>query len=267
MHEQIARNRRASWLLLADVVALWLIIGYLVGFAFTGTDTGGIGFLVTFGVAALVFGLLAYYRGPSLLLHMSGAREVGHDDEPQLCNVVEELCIGAGLPVPQVFVIADLSPNAFATGRDPRHACVAVTTGLLHRMERSELQAVLAHELAHVRNYDVRFATLVAILVGLIALTCDYFLRAVAFRGGGRAVRGGAAGAILFAFALLLAVAAPISARLVQLAISRRREFLADASAVEITRDPLALVGALEKMDGDPRPTMTANAPPLTCTS
>lgn len=257
MHEQIARNRRASLLLLGDVVAIWLILGYAIGYASAGTDSGGIGFLVIFGATAVLFGLLAYYRGPRTVLSMSGAREVGHDEQPQLWNVVDELRIGAGLPMPRLFVIEDLSPNAFATGRDPRHASIAVTSGLLHRMTRSELQGVLAHELAHVRNYDVRYATLVAVLVGLVALTSDSFLRTMVFRGS-RMARG-AAGAILIAVALVLALVAPISARLVQLAISRQREFLADASAVEITRDPLALVSALEKMDGDPRPTATAN--------
>ena len=257
VYEQIARNRRASLLLLGDVVAVWLILGYVIGFASAGTDAGGVGFLAIFGGIAVVFGLLAYYRGPRVVLSLSGAREIGHDEEPQLWNVIDELRIGAGLPMPRLYVIQDLSPNAFATGRDPRHASIAVTTGLLHRMNRAELQGVLAHELAHVRNYDVRYATLVAVLVGLVALTSDYFLRTMVFRGG-RAARGAAA-AIMLAVALILAVVAPISARLVQLAISRRREFLADASAVEVTRDPLALVSALEKMDGDPRPTATAN--------
>ena len=239
-------------------MALWLIMGYLIGFASTDTDTGGIGFLLVFGAVAAAFGILAYYRGPSLVLRMSTAREIDHDEEPRLWNVVEELCIGAGLPLPRIFVIDDLSPNAFATGRDPKHAAVAVTTGLLHRMDREELQGVLAHEMAHIRNLDVRYATLVAILVGLIALTSDYFLRTVAFRVAGRGTRG--AGAVIaLALALLLAVIAPVSARLVQLAISRQREYLADASAVEITRNPLALASALEKLDGDPRPTVTAN--------
>jgi heat shock protein HtpX len=258
MYEQITRNKRTSLLLLADVVALWLILGYLIGLAMTQTAAGGIGFLCTFGVLAIVFGLLAYYRGPSLVLKMSHARQVTHDEAPQLWNVVEELSIAAGVPMPRVFIVDDLSPNAFAAGRDPKHAALTVTSGLLHRMNREELQGVVAHELAHIRNLDVRFATLVAVLVGMIALISDYFLRSTLFRVAGRRARG-LGGVLVLALALALAVLAPISARLVQLAISRRREYLADASAVEITRDPLGLASALEKIDGDPRSVVGTN--------
>ena len=259
LYEQIARNKRASLELLANVVALWLLLGLLIGFAITQTAAGGLDLLVCFGVMAVIFGLLAYYRGASLLLHISRAREVAHDEAPQLWNVVEELSIAAGIPMPRVFIIDDLSPNAFATGRDPRHSAVVATSGLLHRMNREELQGVMAHELAHIRTYDVRFATLVGVLVGMIALVSDYFLRSTMYRmAGGRAARN-LVGVLILAAALALAAIAPLSARLVQLAISRRREYLADASAVEITRDPLALASALEKIDGDPRPVAETN--------
>jgi heat shock protein HtpX len=258
MYEQIAKNKRASLELLANVVAIWLLLGLLMGLAITRTAAGGVDLLGCFGVLALVFGLLAYYRGSSLLLRVSHAREVSHDEAPQLWNVVAELSVAAGIPRPKVFIIDDLSPNAFATGRDPAHAAVAATSGLLHRMNREELQGVMAHELAHIRNYDVRFATLVGVLVGMIALTSDYFLRSSAFRMAGSRVRN-LASVLILAMALALAVVAPLSARLVQLAISRRREYLADASAVEITRDPLALASALEKIDGDPRPVAGTN--------
>ena len=257
MYEQIARNKRASLELLADVVAVWLLLGLLIGVAISQTAAGGLGLLAVFGAIAAVFGLLAYYRGASLLLRVSRAREVSHDDEPRLWNVVEELSIAAGLPMPRVFVVDDLAPNAFATGRDPHHAAVVATTGLLHRMDREELQGVMAHELAHIRNYDVRFATLVGVLVGMVALVSDFFLRSTMYRVGWRARN--LLGAIVLAAALVLAAVAPLSVRLVQLAISRRREYLADASAVEITRDPLGLASALEKIDGDPRPVVVTN--------
>ncbi len=257
MYEQIARNKRASLELLADVIAVWLLLGLLIGFAITQTAAGSLDLLAIFGVISAVFGLFAYYRGASLVLRISRARAVGHEDEPRLWNIVEELSIAAGLPMPRVFVVDDLSPNAFATGRDPRHAAVVATSGLLHRMDREELQGVMAHELAHIRNYDVRFATLVGVLVGMVALVSDYFLRSTMYRFGWRARN--LLGAIVLALALALAVLAPLSVRLVQLAISRRREYLADASAVEITRDPLGLARALEKIDGDPRPVAVTN--------
>ena len=258
MYEQIAKNKRASLELLANVVALWLLLGLLIGLAITQTVDGGLVLLCCFGVLAVISGLFAYYRGSSLLLRVSHAREIGHDEEPQLWNVVEELSLAAGVPMPKVFIIDDLSPNAFATGRDPAHAAVAATSGLLHRMNREELQGVMAHELAHIRNYDVRFATLVGVLVGMIALVSDYFVRSTIFRMAGGRARN-IVGLLILAAALALAVIAPLSAHLVQLAISRRREYLADASAVEITRDPLALASALEKIDGDPRPVAVTN--------
>jgi len=258
VYEQIAKNKRASLELLANVVALWLLLGLLIGLAITQTVEGGLALLCVFGALAVVGGLLAYYRGASLVLRVSHAREAGHDEEPQLWNVVEELSLAAGVPMPRVFIIDDLSPNAFATGRDPAHSAIAVTSGLLHRMDREELQGVIAHELAHIRNYDVRFATLVGVLIGMIALTSDYFVRSTLFRSAGWRARN-LVGVLLLAVALALAAIAPLSAHLVQLAISRRREYLADASAVEITRDPLGLARALEKIDGDPRPVAVTN--------
>jgi heat shock protein HtpX len=261
MYEQITKNKRASLELLANVVAIWLLLGLLIGFAITQTAAGGLDLVACFGVLAVVLGLLAYYRGSSLLLRVSDAHEVGHDEAPQLWNVVEELSIAAGVPMPKVFIVDDLSPNSFATGRDPSHAAVVATSGLLHRMDREELQGVMAHELAHIRNYDVRYATLVGVLVGMIALVSDYFLRSTFFRMAGSRVRN-LVGVLALGAAVALAAVAPISARLVQLAISRRREYLADASAVEITRNPLGLANALEKIDGDPRPVAVTNRAP-----
>jgi heat shock protein HtpX len=192
-----------------------------------------------------------------MVLAASGARKVTHDQAPELWNVVDEMRIAGGLPMPDVYIIDDPAPNAFATGRDPQHASVAVTRGLLEELNRDELQGVLAHEMSHVRNYDIRFATLVGILVGVIALVADIFIRGT-FWGGGRRSEGNG-NAIFFVLAIVLALLAPLAAYVVQFAISRHREYLADASGVELTRNPLGLAHALEKISADPRPLRVAN--------
>jgi heat shock protein HtpX len=263
MYEQIRRNRRASWLLLGMVVALLTGLGYVIGLAYTGTNDGGLGFLGLFGVIAIVWSIIGYYSGDKMVLAVSGARQISHAEEPQLWNVVEEMTIAAGLPQPPaVYVIDDPAPNAFATGRDPKHASIAVTRGLLDLMNRDELQGVIAHEMSHVRNYDVRFATLVGIMVGIIALVADFFLRSRWFGwGGGRRDSGGGGGAqaIVMLVAIFFAILAPFAAYLVQFAISRRRELLADGGAVELTRNPLGLAGALQKIADHPAPLKNAN--------
>ena len=186
----------------------------------------------------------------------SGAREIGEADAPQLFNVIHELTIAANIPQPKVYVIDDTSMNAFATGRDPDHSSIAITTGLLSRMDREEVQGVIAHELSHVRNFDIRFSLLVGVMVGSIALISDFFLR-FTFWGGGRGRSndsdkgGGGLQLIIFAVAIVMSILAPIFARLVQLAVSRQREYLADASAVELTRNPYGLERALAKISGD----------------
>jgi heat shock protein HtpX len=264
MYEQIARNRRASWLLMGLVVAILMCLGFAIGYAVIGASSGGIGLLGVFGVAAILWSLIGYYTGDRMVLAVSGAHRVSHDEEPQLSNVVEELTIAAGLPrIPDTYVIEDPALNAFATGRDPQHASVAVTRGLLRRLDRDELQGVLAHELSHVRNYDIRFAMLVGVMVGMIALVADFFLRWSFWGGAGRR-RGGSDGGdqgqmIFLIVALVLAILAPLAAYAVQFAISRRREYLADASAVELTRNPLGLARALYDIAGDPQSLRTAN--------
>jgi len=264
MYEQISRNRRASWLLMGFVVCLLAALGFAIGAAFVGGTRGGLGLLGVFGIVAIVWSIIGYYSGDKMVLAVSGARRVAHDDEPQLFNVVEELTIAAGIPMPAVFVIEDPALNAFATGRDPKHASVAVTRGLLGRLDREELQGVIAHELSHVRNYDIRFATLVGILVGMIALIADFFLRWSFWGGMGGRRRGGGssndqAGAIFMIVALVLAILAPLAAYSVQFAISRRREYLADASGVELTRNPLGLARALADIAQDPQALRSAN--------
>jgi heat shock protein HtpX len=252
MYEQIARNRRASWLLMGIIVALFALVGYVFGLAWTGEQAGGLGLLGVFGVVAIAWSLIGYYTGDKMVLAVSGARRVTHADEPRLYNVVEEMTIAAGLAQPPaVYVIEDEALNAFATGRDPAHSAVAVTRGLLERLDREQLQGVVAHEISHIRNYDIRFATLVGILVGIIALVADLFLRSTFFGMGRRRGGDSSGGGPMMLVALALAILAPLAAAGVQFAISRRREYLADASGVELTRNPLGLARALHVIAGD----------------
>jgi heat shock protein HtpX len=264
MYEQIRRNRRASWLLMGLVISLLAMLGFAIGAAVIGGTNGGLGLLGVFGVVAIVWSLIGYYSGDKMVLAVSGAHRVTHEDEPQLFNVVEEMTIAAGLPQPPaVYVIEEPAPNAFATGRDPQHASIAVTRGLMTALDREELQGVVAHEMSHVRNYDIRFATLVGILVGMIALIADFFLRWSFFGGLGRrrggSDTGGNAGAIFLIVAIVLAIVAPLAAYSVQFAISRRREYLADATGVQLTRNPLGLARALSVIAADPQSLRHAN--------
>jgi heat shock protein HtpX len=261
---EIARNRRNSWILVFVVAIVLAALGAAIGYA-SGFGWGGV---VIALVVASVMSVGSYFAGDQLVLLSSGAKEVPQQDPPdqfrQLLNVVTEMTIASGLPMPKVYVINDSAPNAFATGRDPKHASVAVTTGLLEKMDREELQGVIGHELSHVGNYDIRFALLVGVLVGSIALLADWFLR-FTFWGGGRRDGGdrdrggGGLALILFAVALLLAIVAPLIGRLVQLAVSRQRESLADVSAVELTRNPVGLARALRTIANDPEVLEVAN--------
>lgn len=260
---QLAANRRNSILLAAAVTALLGALGYAIGFGTTGAPEGGIG--TTLGALGLgsVLSLGSYFAGDKLVLAASGAKEVDQGSAPQLMNVVRELALAANLPMPRVHIINDSAPNAFATGRDPKHASIAITTGLLEKLDREELQGVIGHELAHVRNFDIRFSLMVGVLVGSIALLADFFLR-FTFWGGGRSRSsndrgGGGLAAIVFVIAIVLAIVAPIIGRLVQLAVSRQREYLADASAVELTRNPYGLERALAKIGTDKEVLEVAN--------
>ena len=206
--------------------------------------------------------MATYFGGDKLVLTVSGAKPVDEASAPQLLNVVREMAIAANVPMPAVYIIDDSAPNAFATGRDPAHASVAVTTGLLEKLDREELQGVLGHELSHVRNFDIRFALVVGVMVGAIAILADFFLR-FTFWGGGRRSNdregGGGAQAIIFVIAIVLAILAPIISRFIQLAVSRQREYLADASSVELTRNPYGLERALAKISGDQEVLEVAN--------
>ncbi len=264
-YDQIGANRRNSVLLALAVIVLLGLLGLLIGWAVTGDPRAA---LPSTGIA-IVVGLLAslfsYFLGDSLVLATSGAKEVTAQDQPQLMNVVQEMAIAANVPMPKVYLINDTAPNAFATGRDPAHASVAITIGLLQKLDREELQGVMAHELSHVRNFDIRFSLMVGVLVGSIALLADFFLRFTFWGGGSRGSSrdrnsgGGGLQVIVFVLAIVLAILAPIMARLVQMAVSRQREYLADASGVELTRNPAGLERALAKIALDPEPLEVAN--------
>ncbi len=260
----IARNKRNSFLLVAMFMVLFVGLGLLIGVAWGGTSEFGI--LVAAGAAVVAFfvSLVSYYAGAGALLAMSRARQIRKEDDPQLFNVVEELAIAGGLPIPAIYLIDDTAMNAFATGRDPRHAVVAITTGLRQRLTRAELQGVMAHELSHVRHYDILFATLIAVMVGVLVMLCDVFLRSLWWGGGSRRrdrrdSQGGGLQLILMLLALVLAIVAPILAKIIHMAISRQREYLADAGAVELTRDPRGLADALAKLAADTEVLEVAN--------
>jgi len=202
----------------------------------------------------------SYYYSDKIVLGISGARRANPQEDKLFTQVVENLCIGAGIPKPKLYVIEDSAPNAFATGRDPDHAVICVTTGLLSKLDRTELEGVLAHEISHIRNYDIRLMSVVSVMVGLVALLGDWFLR-VRFFGGGRSRdnNDGSLGAIMVIVGIVFAILSPIIAQLIQLAISRRREFTADAGSVGITRQPQGLISALEKISSDAEPLEAAN--------
>jgi heat shock protein HtpX len=251
--ERIAVNRRNSLFLIAAFLAFVAIFGYVIGWAWIGDPAGAIFGLVLAFVVGTISGLATYYGGDRMVLAASRAHEITHDDAPVLFNVVEEMALAAGLPMPKVYIIEDSAPNAFATGRDPEHASIAVTSGLLQKLDRDELQGVIAHEMSHVGNFDIRYAMLVGVLVGTTVLISDFFLRGIWFSGGGRGrgEGGGYIQLIMIVIAIVLAILAPLFARLLQLSISRQREYLADASAVQLTRNPKGLADALQKISGD----------------
>jgi heat shock protein HtpX len=262
-YNQIADNRRQSVLLALIVVLLFGALGFSIGFAVTGDPAGaGVAMAIALGIGTFL-AIGSYFGGDSLVLSVSGAKEVDPASAPQLMNVVQEMAIAANIPMPKVYVIDDTAPNAFATGRDPKHASIAITTGLLEKLDREELQGVIGHELSHVQNLDIRFAMIVGVLVGSIALLADFFLRFTFWGGGRRSSRdregGGGLQVIFFVIAIILSIVAPIVARFVQLAVNRQREYLADASSVALTRNPYGLERALAKISADPEVLEVAN--------
>lgn len=264
--EQQSANRRNTVMVMIVFILFVGFLGFGFDFFFLGFgDRGGLGFPVVTIIALLLGGFSAYnglQSGAVSVLRSSGAVPAPPDDPRyrQLHNVVEEMAIAAGLPKPQVYVIPDSDPNAFATGKDPANASIAVTQGLLDQLSREELQAVVAHELGHVRNLDIRLMTVVAALIGAVMLLSEFGMRSMRFGGGGGGRKsssrgGGGGGAILFVLWLVALILAPFISRLLAMAVSRQREFLADASGAELTRNPGALASALEKIDAAVEPT------------
>lgn len=255
-YENISKNKRESWFL----IGIFLIIITLLGWAFSLRfgDARILYFAVGF---SLFSSFISYYFSDSITLAISGAREVDRRMNPELYRLVENLCIAGGLPTPKIYIIEDTAPNAFATGRDPKHAVVCFTTGILQKLEKPELEGVVAHELSHIGNYDIRVMTLVVVLVGTITLLADWFMRASFFGGRRRSSdrEGGQLGALLAVLSIILVILSPIIATLIKLAVSRKREFLADASGALLTRYPEGLARALEKISKDTEPLEAAN--------
>jgi heat shock protein HtpX len=259
IYDRIGENRRNTFFL------LFLFVVLVTGFVTAIGIVVGLPpqYAAIVAVPVLLFALFSYYSSTRITLAISGARPVTRENEPELYRTVENLCIGAGLPMPQVYVIEDGAPNAFATGRDPNHAAVVVTRGLLQKMDEQELQGVIAHELSHIGNYDIRIMTIVVVLVGIIALLADLMLRftilGAGVRRSNRDRSGGSAAIIIYAIALVAIILTPIAAQLIRLALSRQREYLADASGALLTRYPEGLARALEKIAADPDPLEEAN--------
>ncbi len=258
MYEQISSNKRKSFFLILFFLVLIFVLGWLFGQI---TDLGSYA-LIPAAIIAVLMTIGSYYGSDKIVLAVSRARPVSKEEYPYLYNVVEGLAIAAGLPKPRCYIINDTAPNAFASGRNPKNSVIVVTTGLLDKLNRAELEGVIAHEMSHIKNYDILVQTLSVVMVGVVVLLSDWILRSF-FWGGGRRrssdKRGGNAGSILIVVALVLAVLGPLFAQLLKLAVSRKREYLADANGALLTRYPPGLASALRKLSADKEPLEVAN--------
>ncbi len=251
IYDEIASNKRRSYLLVFFFLVFVILLGYVIGF-FYGSAYGGV--ILAFIVGFLYF-LFSYYGGASTILTMSRAKEATKPAYTYLINTVEGLAIAAGIPKPKVYVIEDSAVNAFATGRSPEHAAVTVTTGLLQRLNKLELEGVLAHEISHIKNFDIRVMMLASVMVGLTVLISDFILRSFLWgRGGSRNNDNNSVTAVMIVIGLALAILSPLIGEAIKLAISRKREYLADASGALLTRYPKGLADALRKIKDDPDP-------------
>ncbi|MEK7509994.1 MAG: M48 family metallopeptidase [Patescibacteria group bacterium] len=257
LYSHAESNIRKTWLYLTGFFLFVIGIGWVISYVFESYSLFVIAVMIS-----ILMSIGSYWYSDKIVLAMSGARPIEKADQPELYRIVENLSITAGLPMPKLFLIEDAQPNAFATGRDARHAVVAVTRGLLNRLERVELEGVIAHELSHVGNRDMLLSTIVVVLVGFVAIITDFFFRAAFYGGfGGRDNDRGSAQMrqFLMIIAIVFALIAPIIAQLIKFAISRKRELLADASGALLTRYPEGLARALEKIASDPRQLKSAN--------
>lgn len=256
-YQLVAKNKQRSFLIITLFITFIVGAAYLMAKGF-GYSLNIVGWALIFSGGASFF---SYYYSDKLILGISGAKEAKRSEFFDFYTVTENICLGQKMPIPKLYVIEDSAMNAFATGRNPEHAVVCATTGLLTRLSRSEVEGVVAHELSHVKNYDILLMSIVSVLVGLIALLADWMLR-MSFWGGGRKKDdndNGQIGVIISIVAVILAILSPIIAQLIQLAISRRREFFADASGVEMTKNPEGLIKALSKISMDSEPLEVAN--------
>jgi heat shock protein HtpX len=255
VYEQVDRNKRRSTM----IMVLFVVVIALVAWVFSrilGYGPGMVGFAL---IIAGAMSFASYWWSDKVILAISGARPADKKRDFQFFTVAENLAMASQLPMPKLYIIEDSAPNAFATGRDPEHAVICATTGLLEKLNRTELEGVIAHELSHVRNYDIRLMSLVTVLVGMVTLLADWFLRSMRWGGRDRDRNGNQIQGIFLLIGLLLTLLSPLIAQLMQLALSRRREFLADASAALLTRYPEGLAKALEKLAADKEPLEAAN--------
>src|SRR3989344_4686928 len=256
-YTQVSSNRLKTWLIMLFFAFFVTLVFYVFASAYGFNAPSALGIS---GIALIIAGIMnffSYYTSDKIVMAISGAKQIQKKDNQDLFRTVENLCIASGLPMPKIYIIDDTAPNAFATGRDPKHAAIAFTTGILQKLTKLELEGVAAHELSHVGNYDTRLMSIVSILVGTIALAADFFLRMSFYSRRDRDREGGSG--IFLALGIVMAILAPIIAMLIQLAISRKREYLADASGTLITRNPDSLADALLKISKDTEPLEVAN--------
>lgn len=254
--DHVSSNIFKTWLIMFFFSLFTVAVIYVIAQGFGYGEVGGLGIVGVALIMAGVMNFISYFWSDKIVLGVSGAKPIKKEDNPQVIRIVENLCIAAGLPLPKIYIIDDTATNAFATGRDPKHAAIAFTKGILHKLNKQELEGVTAHELSHVGNRDTLVMAVVSILVGTIALLSDFFMRSMWYGGRDRDSRGNQLFIIL---AIIAAILAPIVATLIQLAVSRRREFLADASGVLLTRYPQGLASALQKISSDREPLEVAN--------
>lgn len=251
LFDQIASNKRKTWLLLVAFFSLLAAIGAAVGYLWMGSTTGGIAISLIIGA---IYAGSMIFQSTEVVMSMNGARQVTEQEEPQLYHIVEDMALAAQIPMPRIYVIDDPSPNAFATGSDPKNAAVAATTGILRLMNREELESVMGHEVSHIRNYDIRISTIAVALASAVTMLSSMGGRMMWYSGGRRRSsnnrESGGSDILMLILSLAVMFLAPLAATLVQLAISRQREFLADASSVELTRNPKGMISALQKLEG-----------------
>lgn len=255
--DQVSGNIFKTWLIMFFFSVFTVAVVYVIARGFGYGEVGGLGLTGFALIMAGIMNFISYYFSDKIVLGISGAKFVDEKNNKELYRLVENLCIAAGLPKPKIYLIDDTAPNAFATGRDPKHAAIAFTTGILQKLNKQELEGVTAHELSHVGNRDTLVMTVVSVLVGTIALLSDWFMRSLWY--GGRSDRDNKGNTLMLLIAIAAAILAPIVATLIQLAVSRRRELLADASGVLLTRYPEGLINALLKISADKEPLEVAN--------